>query len=124
MNHLTPQQARSLLVQAIAEGNTFVLVQRGGYTQVGLSADGQTVNITAAVCLAYSLPHQGQSIIGSKEQVAKLLPMVAAKKATPKPEPVITPVPQRAKSVDEMSNEELIAYIAANPDMVSAPRSH
>jgi hypothetical protein len=62
-----------------------VIIQRGSLCQVGLrAADGsETLNVTAAVCKAFDLPHVGMCIKGSEAEIRKHLDGLAV--ASPRP---------------------------------------
>ena len=141
---MTKQEIIHLLKQALRDGDEYVIVQRGSYTQVGLrSRDGkQTSNITAAVCTAFGLPHQGQCAVASEAQIRDLLPTLQTPlgsardlqtggnstqaDAIPRPaEKKSKRQPMPADSIpdfDAMSDEDKIAWIVAHPDAISASK--
>lgn len=136
-----------LLKQAVQEGDRFVFVQRGNYTQVGLrSTDGKVSNITAAICAAYDIEHKGISACASERTIRTLLGKLAVEPIT---ETIANPVTDAASQsaddaqpmvkydrrsgrsrhsnegpdFDNMTPEEIAAYIVANPDKISGSKS-
>lgn len=81
---MTPEQILKLLTQALRDGDKVVIVERGALVQVGLrGCDGETVNVTAAISVAFGLPHRGACIAASSADVQKHIDGLAQAKPTP-----------------------------------------
>ena len=123
---MKPSEIIQMLKQVRSEGDTFIIVSKSGYTQVGLKPQiGRTINITGAVRFAFDLPYQGKCIHATGEAVQALLDglepkrlPVAARPAPKKAAPVVEAIPD----FDTMSSEEVIAWIEAHPDDISAAK--
>ena len=125
---MKPSDIIQMLKQVISEGDSFLVIERNGYTQVGLKPKvGRIYNITSAVCFAFGLPHQGKCIKATGEVVQTLLDGLEVKRepmvAKPAPKKIAPPVKEDAiPYFDTMSSDEVIAYIQAHPDAISASK--
>lgn len=115
---MTQEEVVRLLKKAISEGESFIVYEKQGYTQVGIARPGYpTLNITAAINLAFNLPRVNGWIKATKTEVQQHLDSLHRKQR----QPMVAPQPV---DFDSLTDEEKLDFIRNHPDMISAGKSH